>query len=144
MKATNALVFTMAILVFGFYACEKDKSTTDPSNSSTIEIVSQGTWKVTLYNDSGNEETQNFAGYNFTFDSNGTIAAVKNASTVNGTWNTGADDSQNKLILDFGTAVQFSELNEDWLILEKTASKIRLEHVSGGNGGTDLLTFEKN
>ena len=144
MKATNALVFTMAILVFGFYACEKDKSTTDPSNSSTSEIVGQGTWKVTLYNDSGNEETQNFAGYNFTFDSNGTIAAVKNASTVNGTWNTGADDSQNKLILDFGTAVQFSELNEDWLILEKTASKIRLEHVSGGNGGTDLLTFEKN
>jgi len=144
MKATNALVFTMAILVFGFYACEKDKSTTDPSNSSSSEIVGQGTWKVTLYNDSGNEETQNFAGYNFTFDSNGTIAAVKNASTVNGTWNTGADDSQNKLILDFGTAVQFSELNEDWLILEKTASKIRLEHVSGGNGGTDLLTFEKN
>ena len=144
MKATNALVFTMAILVFGFYACEKDKSTTDPSNSSTSEIVGQGTWKVTLYNDSGNEETQNFAGYNFTFDSNGTIAAVKNASTVNGTWNTGADDSQNKLILDFGTAVQFSELNEDWVILEKTASKIRLEHVSGGNGGTDLLTFEKN
>jgi hypothetical protein len=144
MKGTNALVFTMAILVFGFYACEKDKSTTDPSNSSTSEIVGQGTWKVTLYNDSGNEETQNFAGYNFTFDSNGTIAAVKNASTVNGTWNTGADDSQNKLILDFGTAVQFSELNEDWLILEKTASKIRLEHVSGGNGGTDLLTFEKN
>jgi len=144
MKATNALVFTMAILVFGFYACEKDKSTTDPSNSSTSEIVGQGTWKVTLYNDSGNEETQNFAGYNFTFDSNGTIAAVKNASTVNGTWNTGADDSQNKLILDFGTAVQFSELNEDWLILEKTASKIRLEHVSGGNGGTDLLKFEKN
>ena len=144
MKATNALVFTIAILVFGFYACEKDKSTTDPSNSSSSEIVGQGTWKVTLYNDSGNEETQNFAGYNFTFDSNGTIAAVKNASTVNGTWNTGADDSQNKLILDFGTAVQFSELNEDWLILEKTASKIRLEHVSGGNGGTDLLTFEKN
>ena len=144
MKATNSLVFTMAILVFGLYACEKDKSTTDPSNSSTSEIVGQGTWKVTLYNDSGNEETQNFAGYNFTFDSNGTIAAVKNASTVNGTWNTGVDDSQNKLILDFGSTVQFSELNEDWVILEKTASKIRLEHVSGGNGGTDLLTFEKN
>ena len=144
MKATNALVFTMAILVFGLYACEKDNSTTDPSNSSTSDIVGQGTWKVTLYNDSGNEETQNFAGYNFTFDSNGTIAAVKNASTVNGTWSTGTDDSQNQLILDFGTAVLFSELNEDWVILEKTASKIRLEHLSGGNGGTDLLTFEKN
>ena len=131
----------MTILVFGLSSCAKDKSSTDPSTS---DIVGQGTWKITLFNDSGNEETQNFAGYAFTFNSNGTIAAVKNASTVNGTWNTGMDDSHNKLILDFGTTVQFSELNEDWVILEQTASKIRLEHVSGGNGGTDLLTFEIN
>jgi hypothetical protein len=141
MKATIALLFTLTILVFGLSSCTKDKKSTDPSTS---DIVGQGTWKVTLFNDSGDDETQNFAGYNFTFNSNGTIAAVKNASTVNGTWNTGSDDSQNKLILDFGTTVQFSELNEDWVILEQTASKIRLEHVSGGNGGTDLLTFEIN
>ena len=141
MKATFALVFTMTFLVFGLSSCAKDKSSTDPSTS---DIVGQGTWKITLYNNNGNEETQNFAGYTFTFNSNGAIAAVKNASTMNGTWNTGADDSHNKLILDFGMEVQFSELNEDWVILEQTASKIRLEHVSGGNGGTDLLTFEKN
>ena len=141
MKATIALVFTFTILVFGLSSCTKDKNSTDPSTS---DIVGQGTWKVTLFNNSGNDETQNFAGYNFMFNSNGTIAAVKNASTVNGTWNTGSDDSQNKLILDFGTTVQFSELNEDWVILEQTASKIRLEHVSGGNGGIDLLTFEIN
>ncbi len=141
MKTTIALLFTLTILVFGLSSCTKDKNSTDPSTS---DIVGQGTWKVTLFNDSGDDETQNFAGYNFTFNSNGTIAAVKNASTVNGTWNTGSDDSQNKLILDFGTTVQFSELNEDWVILEQTASKIRLEHVSGGNGGTDLLTFEIN
>ena len=141
MKTTIALLFTLTILVFGLSSCTKDKNSTDPSTS---DIVGQGTWKVTLFNDSGDDETQNFAGYNFTFNSNGTIAAVKNASTVNGTWNTGSDDSQNKLILDFGTTVQFSELNEDWVILEQTALKIRLEHVSGGNGGTDLLTFEIN
>ena len=141
MKATIALLFTLTILVFGLSSCTKDKNSTDPSTS---DIVGQGAWKVTLFNDSGNDETQNFAGYNFTFNSNGTIAAVKNASTVNGTWNTGSDDSQNKLFLDFGTTLQFSELNEDWVILEQTASKIRLEHVSGGNGGTDLLTFEIN
>ena len=132
----------MTILVFGLYSCKKTK--VQQIHQPHFDIVGQGTWKVTLFNDSGNEETQNFAGYNFTFNSNGTIAAVKNASTVNGTWNTGSDDSQNKLILDFGTTVQFSELNEDWVILEQTASKIRLEHVSGGNGGTDLLTFEIN
>ena len=36
-----------------------------------------------------------------------------------------------------------SSLNDDWHILEQTAKKIKLEDVSGGNGGTDYLTFEQ-
>jgi hypothetical protein len=144
MKKSKLLFAVILMIAAGLNSCEKDKSTTDPSGSSTSEIVGQGNWVITLFNDSGNEETQNFAGYTFTFNSNGTITAVKDASTVNGTWNTETDDSNNKLIMDFGTTVPFSELNEDWLILEKSSVRIRLEHVSGGNGGTDLLTFEKN
>jgi hypothetical protein len=40
--------------------------------------------------------------------------------------------------------VPFDELNDDWHIIEETSTKIRLQDVSGGSGGTDLLTFEKN
>lgn len=35
-------------------------------------------------------------------------------------------------------------LSDDWDVLERTDTKIRLIDVSGGNGGTDYLTFEKN
>ena len=44
----------------------------------------------------------------------------------------------------FGSPADFAELSEDWDIISHSATKIELKHVSGGNGGTDLLTFEKN
>ena len=47
-------------------------------------------------------------------------------------------------ITSFASPAIFEDLSEDWEILSRTASKIELKYVSGGNGGTDLLTFEKN
>jgi hypothetical protein len=44
----------------------------------------------------------------------------------------------------FLSPADFEELSEDWSILSISPSKIELKHVSGGNGGTDFLTFEKN
>jgi hypothetical protein len=35
------------------------------------------------------------------------------------------------------------DLSDDWDILSYSATKIELIDVSGGNGGTDYLTFEK-
>ncbi|TMM57874.1 hypothetical protein FEE95_00120 [Maribacter algarum] len=44
----------------------------------------------------------------------------------------------------FASPADFAELSEDWDIISHSASKIELKHVSGGDGGIDLLTFEKN
>jgi hypothetical protein len=50
--------------------------------------------------------------------------------------------------LDFNIAftapANFLELTYDWDIQSRTDTKIELIDVSGGNGGTDYLTFEKN
>jgi len=132
----------LTLLVFALSACKKDSNS--PTTNTISNIVQQGNWRVTLYNDSGTDETNHFTGYAFTFNSNGTLVAIKSSSTVNGTWNSGSDDSQNKLYLNFGASLSFDKLNHDWHLLEKTTTKIRLEDVSAGIGGTDLLTFEKN
>ena len=43
----------------------------------------------------------------------------------------------------FAAPEDFNELSEDWNIISFSENTIELIHESGGNGGTDLLTFEK-
>jgi hypothetical protein len=54
------------------------------------------------------------------------------------------DDSKVKLVLSFATPANFVEISDDWQVIERTDSRIKLQDLSGGNGGTDYLTFEKN
>nr|WP_315147929.1 hypothetical protein [uncultured Flavobacterium sp.] len=44
----------------------------------------------------------------------------------------------------FASPATFLELTDDWEIIERTSTVIKLKDVSGGNGGTDYLTFTKN
>ncbi len=64
---------------------------------------------------------------------------------MNGTWTTGTDDSTPKFIINFSaTNGPFEEISEDWQILNASATRVELKHVSGGDGSIDMLTFEKN
>jgi hypothetical protein len=133
----------LLISVFVFTGCKKDDNSSSSNSTSVLNnTVQQGTWKITYFNDSGNDETNHFTGYTFQFNSNGTVTATKNGSTVSGTWSSGNDDSTLKLVLNF-SSTPFDELNDDWHVTQQSSSIIKLEDVSGGNGGTDYLTFEK-
>lgn len=143
MKAT----FLLLMLSIGLFSCKKD----DDSNNTTITTVNlsatatTGTWRVTYYYDDNQDETSNYAGYAFTFAGGNVVTATKAGSpTVTGTWATGTDNSKVKLILSFATPATFNELSDDWHVTSRTDTKIVMTHVSGGNGGTDFLTFEKN
>jgi hypothetical protein len=137
----SIILITSIALIISFSSCKKSDDSVSPSGLSST--VQSGNWKVTYYNDSGNDETYHFSGYQFTFASGGSVTAIKSGSSVSGSWSTGNDDSTSKMVLDFGAQVPFDELNDDWKILENSSLKIRLEDVSGGDGSTDYLTFEK-
>ena len=140
------------ILLSVVFSCSNDSS----SNSSVdptpvINTVNKGTWRITFYEDSGVNETSNFVGYNFTFGANSLLTATNVTNTYIGAWsvtsdNSGDDSPSNDLDFNiaFNSPANFSELTEDWNIIERTDTKIKLVHVSGGNGGTDYITFEKN
>ncbi|MEJ6982253.1 hypothetical protein WG906_17440 [Pedobacter sp. P351] len=126
----------LVVSILFFASCSKDNDA-----PSTKSIILQGKWKVTLFNDNGAVETSNYSGYEFTFNSNGSVSAVKNNSTVNGTWNTGADENLNKLTLAF-PSLALLELNEEWVFLEKRYTQVKLEHINS-NGQTEVLILEK-
>ena len=129
----------IALFLLLLSSCKKDSVS---ANVSTT--IQNGSWKISLFNDSGNDETNHYTGYSFNFGSGGAVSASNGSSSVSGSWSTGTDDSQNKLNLNFGDNGNFGDLSDDWHIISESSTKIELEDVSGGNGGTDLLTFVKN
>ena len=110
--------------------------------SNTVEL---GTWVITNFMDSGDNETHHFTGYSFSFNTNGTLVATNGTEIVNGSWSITEDNSSNDIDFNifFAAPPDFNELSEDWHIQSHTNTKIDLIHISGGNGGTDLLVFEK-
>ena len=126
-------------------------SNCDSSTQSTVQNnVQMGTWRITSFIDSGTNETNHFTGYNFTFNSSGVLNANNGTNDYNGTWSitdsNSNDDSTDDLDfnINFNLTNDFEDLNDDWDFISQTATKIELIDVSGGNGGTDYLTFEKN
>ena len=114
------------------------------SDSNTGQVVTSGTWKVTLFTDSGNDETSDFAGYTFTFTDGGILTAVKNGITKTGTWS--VNNSSNKFNIDLGPKVDsnkpLGELTDDWKILSNTETVIRL--TDDNPASNEFLTFTKN
>ena len=79
------------------------------------------------------------------------LSATNGTNTYSGTWSVTSDNSlddspSNDLDFNiaFSTPANFADLTDDWNIISYTATKIQLIHVSGGGGGTDYITFEKN
>ncbi len=152
MKISILKTVLLLVVVFTISSCSSDD---DNSTSNTLqdiieETIQAGNWRVTKFIDSGDDETSNFSGYTFTFNSDSTLLATNGTNTHNGTWSitdsNSGDDSLDDLHFNifFTTPDDFEELTDDWDVLSRTNSKIELIDISGGNGGTDFLTFEKN
>lgn len=108
------------------------------------QTITSGSWRVTLFIDSGNDETSDFNGYNFVFQTNGVLAAVKNNVTQTGTWS--YHQSSNKLIIDLGpkdnTNKPLGELTDDWKIISRTNTEIKL--TDDNPASNEFLTFTRN
>jgi hypothetical protein len=152
MKTLKLIPILLCIFMLNVASmCSKDdNSVTNVIQNQVVNTATSGTWKVTLYDDSGTIKTSNFTGYNFSFGSGNTLTAANGTNTYTGTWSV-TDSNSNDDILDdlhfnvsFNAPASFADLTDDWHIVSRTDTKIQLNDVSGGNGGTDYLTFEKN
>lgn len=152
LKLIPVLALVFLLNVASMCSSDDDNSnSSQPDPSPVINTVNQGTWRITLFEDSGNNETNHFTGYNFTFAAGNVLTASNGTNSYTGVWSVTNDDSNDDSPsndLDFNIAfsapADFTDLTEDWNIITYTATKIQLIHVSGGNGGTDYVTFEKN
>lgn len=156
-KIKSSIVVVMLLVLTISSSCSSSSSDDNSSSNSSgntptavTTVVSNGTWKITYYYDTDHEETSSFAGYNFTFGASNVLTATNGTNNYSGTWSVTDSNSDDDSISDldfniaFSSPSQFEELSDDWEIIEKSATVIKLKDVSGGNGGTDFLTFTKN
>ncbi|MBT8297785.1 MAG: hypothetical protein KJO52_05580 [Maribacter sp.] len=154
------LIIPMAIvlLTLGFnQSCSKDETDVD-ENITEADMpqikaaVESGDWRITNYSDDDMDETTNYMGYSFTFNSDGILGATNGNISVSGAWSitisdNSTDDSSDDDIdfnIFFTSPDIFEELTDDWEIVNYSTTKIELIDISGGDGNTDYLTFEKN
>jgi hypothetical protein len=133
---------------------DDDNNNYNPTQQNTLAViatVSQGTWHITNFTENDSDHTAQFSGYNFTFAGNNSLLATNGTNSYSGVWTVTNDDSNDDNPgndIDFNIAFTspnaFTELTEDWHILERTDAILRLTHVSGGDGSVDMLTFQKN
>jgi hypothetical protein len=112
-----------------------------PGNPNFTSVITNGIWKITYFFDD-TDQTNAYNSYNFTFNNNGTSIAVNTSNNIGGTWSNYLDSGVQKFELSYNGLV-LDEIEEDWQIIEFTTTVVRLKNVSGGNGGTDFLTFTK-
>ena len=148
------LLLTFSLMSSTCSSDDDDNNIND--NSAEIQDVTNtaetGTWIITYFYDTDSDETSDYTGYEFTFGANGVLTATNGMNTHTGTWSVtddsnSSDDSNDDDDIDFNISFlsppDFEELSDDWDIMTHTSTKIELTDVSGGNGGTDFLTFEK-
>ena len=154
---TSALLLVLLTSV----SCSNNDDSNDSANNAaqiqaTITVATNGTWRISNFIDSGQDEISDFDGFNFTFAANGVITATNGSETQTGTWsvtddsNSSDDDSSNDDDIDFNINFPvsdtnvFDDLNDDWDIVSSSDTQISLIDISGGNGGTDVLVFTHN
>lgn len=119
--------------LFGLFlliaSCENALSDDDSSSQDISVIVSENNaqWRISYYWDKDKDETSDFQGYTFTFESDGKLKAQKGDQLQAGTWRIIQDDGRQKFVIDLGQLSPLEELTDDWLILEKSTSIIKLK-----------------
>jgi hypothetical protein len=131
-------LFLFPLLAVLFASCSNSDTTSDPvaDLSTKTNMVIQSDWKVTQYIDSGKDETGDFAGYSFTFNTDGSFTAVSSSATYTGSWilaagssspddsgNSTSDDNLDKLTITVsGNNLEKITATEIWLRDDNVAS----------------------
>ena len=148
MKKLKLISILSLLFVLNVASMCSDDDDTSSQVSNPTEITStlaDRQWIVTLYKENDVVKTNNYSGYNFTFGTDSALSATNGTTTQSGDWSTYTDSGYTKLDIMF-TALDgpFEEISEDWNVISRTATKIELKHVSGGDGSSDYLTLEKD
>jgi hypothetical protein len=150
MKLEILYIGSFLLMSFMFLSCETSDDEMENTGISLTEIkanAESGTWTVSLFEEEGIDETSDFTGFGFTFNSGGVLSAVDGDNSITGAWSITSDDDTNEDAIEFNiffaSPLNFAELSEDWYIVSYSDTRIELKDIGEGDDSTDRLIFEK-
>lgn len=150
------IVLVLSLSLMSAMCSSDDDGMANNTSAQIAEVQSiaeTGTWRITNFMDSGQDETSNFIGYEFTFGPNGMLSATNGANTYTGIWSisidddsSGGDDDGLEFDIDFAVpeSNMFDDLDDDWDIVSYSDTLINLIDIDDDGNDTDILTFERN
>ncbi len=147
----NKFLALILITTVVFFSCKKEdplspirpaSTSTTTTSSTSNPTFTRGLWRIALFEDSGSDKTNQFNGYAFMFNSNGTITITKDSSVINGYWLSDQVNDPGIFLLQFDSS-PLSVLNNRWKIKGESFNDLKLEHLKDVNGNTDNLTFKR-
>lgn len=123
------LLFTLKCsVILYFAACTGIDHYT--KEKSATPLVTEGTWKIDLYQDAHSDKTADFTGYTFTFNSAGDLLVNKNNKNIAGNWS--EDDIARRITINLGTGDPILQLlNENWNVMQVKEKGILLQGKDG-------------
>ncbi len=114
---------------------------TNPNPTILDDVLSEGTWHVSYFFRE-NDQTSDYAPYDFTFHTDGTSTTTGGPNAIGGTWVTYSDDGQKHVVFAFSSN-DLEELEESWIVNDFTQTLVRMRYESGGSG-TRYLYLARN
>lgn len=89
-------------------------------------------WSVSSFIDEGDNETAEFAGFELSFSTNGTLSIQNGNATTGGTWS--SQKNATELVIEINSNSILDELDEDWKVLSISATEISLQDIDDSTG----------
>ncbi len=123
-----------------FYSgCGATTGNNSGDNLSDTLTTANSIWTISSHIDEGVDETAEFTGYQFTFETSGAVTALNNGNSTSGTWS--SQNNATELLLNFGSIVPLNDLNEDWDVVSISNTQIELQDLDDNGTVIETLVF---
>jgi hypothetical protein len=118
------------------------------NEAKVVERMTSGNWKITKMTYKSVDKTSSYSSVTFDFDAINVSLTGTGTTPVVGGWGVIDEGFEGDPVLVFNLALtsveeRFTNISDDWYIIESTSSKLRMKDENPETGDIDFLTFEK-
>jgi hypothetical protein len=138
MKCLYPVIF--AVTLVPFFSCKKYIQ--QQEKNAVLEIMTNGVWYVSGFQQNDSNLTASFSGYLFKFDANNIVTGTKDNIPLQGVWS--ADISKLTITTNFPAAGEpLGELNETWKITDSYTDSVSATATDTVDHTTNILQLHK-